>query len=83
MNLVGKRDVAQFGRALRSGRRGRRFESCHLDQRDAGPNSFWVQRFFLCGSTATGIFFLHIYNLKALRQKATASMSPAVVFYGY
>ena len=25
------RDVAQFGRALRSGRRGRRFESCHLD----------------------------------------------------
>ena len=27
------RDVAQFGRALRSGRRGRRFESCHLDQK--------------------------------------------------
>ena len=26
------RDVAQFGRALRSGRRGRKFESCHLDQ---------------------------------------------------
>ncbi len=26
------RDVAQFGRALRSGRRGRRFKSCHLDQ---------------------------------------------------
>ena len=25
------RGVAQFGRALRSGRRGRRFESCHLD----------------------------------------------------
>ena len=24
--------VAQFGRALRSGRRGRKFESCHLDQ---------------------------------------------------
>ena len=23
--------MAQFGRALRSGRRGRRFESCHLD----------------------------------------------------
>ena len=32
---VSKRDrvrgVAQFGRALRSGRRGRKFESCHLD----------------------------------------------------
>ena len=25
------RGVAQFGRALRSGRRGRRFKSCHLD----------------------------------------------------
>ena len=27
------RGVAQFGRALRSGRRGRKFESCHLDSR--------------------------------------------------
>ena len=27
------RGVAQFGRALRSGRRGRKFESCHLDQK--------------------------------------------------
>ena len=27
----GKRGVAQFGRALRSGRRGRKFESCRLD----------------------------------------------------
>ena len=26
-----RRDVAQFGRALRSGRKGRRFESCHPD----------------------------------------------------
>ena len=25
--------MAQFGRALRSGRRGRRFESCHLDHK--------------------------------------------------
>lgn len=25
------REIAQFGRALRSGRRGRRFESCHAD----------------------------------------------------
>ena len=29
--LVEYRGVAQFGRALRSGRRGRRFKSCHLD----------------------------------------------------
>ena len=26
-----KRCVAQFGRALRSGRRGRRFKSCRID----------------------------------------------------
>ena len=26
------RDVAQLGSALRSGRRGRRFKSCHPDQ---------------------------------------------------
>ncbi len=30
--LVIVRGVAQFGRVLRSGRRGRRFKSCHLDQ---------------------------------------------------
>ena len=35
------RDVAQFGSALRSGRRGRRFESCHLDQQKSHPQS-WV-----------------------------------------
>ena len=28
---VRNRGVAQFGRALRSGRRGRKFESCRLD----------------------------------------------------
>ena len=28
-----RRGVAQFGGALRSGRRGRRFKSCHLDQK--------------------------------------------------
>ncbi len=30
-NCICPRDVAQLGRALRSGRRGRRFESCHPD----------------------------------------------------
>ena len=42
--------MAQFGRALRSGRRGRRFESCRLDQKQKGGNSVllffdWVIRF--------------------------------------
>ena len=31
-----KRGVAQFGRAPRSGRGGRKFKSCHLDQKKAG-----------------------------------------------
>ena len=31
------RRVAQFGRALRSGRRGRRFESCHADDKKDHP----------------------------------------------
>ena len=32
------RGVAQFGRALRSGRRGRRFKSCHLDHSNIKQN---------------------------------------------
>ena len=39
--------MAQFGRAPRSGRGGRKFKSCHLDQKEAGhskecPASFFV-----------------------------------------
>ncbi len=33
--IVRLRRVAQLGRALRSGRRGRRFESCHADGKAA------------------------------------------------
>ena len=32
------RGVAQLGRALRSGRRGRKFKSCHLDHKKEIPN---------------------------------------------
>ena len=35
INIVLRRGVAQFGRALRSGRRGRRFKSCRLDHMKA------------------------------------------------
>ena len=45
------RGVAQFGRALRSGRRGRVFESRHLDQCDAEPNPSLGSALFLCGLT--------------------------------
>ncbi len=45
------RDVAQFGRALRSGRRGRRFESCHLDHN-------WTPVLIQCVSNLVSSFFL-------------------------
>lgn len=38
------RGVAQFGRAPRSGRGGRKFKSCHLDQ----ENPAVFGRIFLC-----------------------------------
>ncbi len=43
------------GSARGLGPRGRRFESCHLDQRDAGPDSFWVQRFFVFNCSAISL----------------------------
>ena len=42
--LVIVRGVAQFGRVLRSGRRGRRFKSCHLDQHRACAHDHVVAR---------------------------------------
>ena len=50
------RGVAQFGRALRSGRRGRKFESCHLDYgKDADYGIFFV---FLRYKTYKNEYFL-------------------------
>ena len=37
------RGVAQFGRALRSGRRGRRFKSCHFDYLAGAPKAFEIE----------------------------------------
>ena len=49
-----KRRVAQLGRALRSGRRGRRFESCHADSlAGARPEALIV----------SGLFFLSLFIL--------------------
>ena len=36
------RDVAQLGSALRSGRRGRRFKSCHPDHLKDSKESFFI-----------------------------------------
>ncbi len=40
-----KRCVAQFGRALRSGRRGRRFKSCRIDSLAGAPEALRNQSF--------------------------------------
>ena len=46
--------MAQLGRALRSGRRGRRFESCHADSlAGARPEALIV----------SGLFFLSLFIL--------------------
>ena len=37
------RSVAQFGRALRSGRRGRRFKSCHFDYLAGAPKTLEIR----------------------------------------
>ena len=42
--FVDKRGVAQLGRVLRSGRRCRRFESCHLEKYKKSRS---VERLFL------------------------------------
>ena len=44
MHLEKGRDVAQPGSALRSGRRGRKFESCHPDQ---NKKNRYLSGFFL------------------------------------
>ena len=43
--IIGHRDVAQLGSALRLGRRGRTFESCHPDHLE--KNSQKVGSFFI------------------------------------
>ena len=48
------RDVAQLGRALRSGRKGRRFESCHPDQTNVDRGTARI--------TFLGLFVLLLYN---------------------
>ena len=61
------RGVAQLGRALRSGRRGRKFKSCHLDHKKEIPN----ERYF---------FFIYQYEQDLnLRQASPNSTSKSEV----
>ena len=47
------RGVAQLGRALRSGRRGRKFKSCHLDHKKEIPNERYLFLFISMYKTWT------------------------------
>ena len=47
------RGVAQLGRALRSGRRGRKFKSCHLDHKKEIPNERCLFLFISMNKTWT------------------------------
>ncbi len=56
------RDVAQFGRALRSGRRGRRFKSCHLDQnKEIGfrLSPYFIRRYHAMQNLEKGVSPFH------------------------
>ena len=62
--------MAQFGRALRSGRRSRRFKSCHLDQLYLPQNvrspTFWgyffIQQKILFIAVFITAFFVFIIS---------------------
>ena len=47
--------MAQFGRALRSGRRGRKFESCHADLLILG----WTVTIYFILEHAHSVFFCY------------------------
>ena len=74
------RCVAQLGRALRSGRRGRRFESCHLDHNRTPILIQCVSElvfFFMCKSlvfTRVYLHFLTIAGSAAYRKRSLQSL---------
>ena len=67
------RCVAQFGRALRSGRRGRRFKSCHTDL-------FFEKAVFSDQKTAFyHAFFLSAYGISTLQIRKWITKNPALI----
>ncbi len=75
-NFITYRCVAQLGRALRSGRRGRRFKSCRIDSLAGAPESRDVSGF--------PVLFLFVNNVgnigcKALFYKTSKSNSSAAL----
>ena len=61
-NFITYRCVAQLGRALRSGRRGRRFKSCRIDSLAGAPESRDVSGF--------PVLFLSVNNVGNIGCKA-------------
>ena len=59
------RGVAQLGRALRLGRRGRKFKSCHLDHKKEIPNERCLFLFISMNKTWTCGRLLRIRRAKA------------------
>ncbi len=60
------RDVAQFGSALRSGRRGRRFKSCHPDQQNLSNQA--VSEVFILFKILRKIDFDHNFLSSTVEQ---------------
>ena len=76
------RSVAQLGRALRSGRRGRRFESCHSDFFIAIPQSLELRalRFFFYFSIL--LLFYGNHHLFEVVLTPVLTLPPAKLNYG-
>ncbi len=72
--VLNSRSVAQFGRALRSGRRGRRFKSCHTDRPAA---DIWFAAFLLqkplIPKIGQGFFFCRFFLSGAYTKGGTDS----------
>ena len=81
-NIKAVRGVAQFGRALRSGRRGRKFESCHLDQLQKAElrKKLVIQPFFVTWGVLRKTGFFPKWQVKW--QVENGQFMPAVEIFG-
>ena len=72
--------MAQFGRALRSGRRGRRFKSCHFDYLAGAPKTFEIEFsvfFYSRNLLKRGSFFIFgmkVFHDVSIKQKRFAEI---------
>ena len=71
--LMMYRDVAQFGRVLRSGRRGRRFKSCHPDH-FITPHKY-LQSKCLCGFSLFSFRYEPTRNTPKTHKKVVKKLS--------